>query len=231
MKFKRLIPLMVLVLAVSGCGKKSADADTTETTTETATETVSEESTTAVTTTQTTTSAATTQAATEAAQPATAPAVKTAVVPAPPAPAPEPAPEVKAPEAGTLGVTLKHANILLNTAMSEASKILGSTTDYSEAPSCNYDGLDKVFTYDKVNIYTYPHPSGDIINEIEINDEAIMTDKGIAPIGKTIDEVKAVYGEPTEVEGVTYKYTDGNCYTYFYAENGVVTYWGVAMEE
>lgn len=232
MKFKRFIPLMVLVLAVSGCGKKAEDVETTtEATTEETTEAVSEESTTAVTTVQATT-AVTTQATTKAAQPATeAPAKPAAQTqPVTQAPAPE-APTVQAPKAGTIGVTLKNTKIMLNTAMGEVAKILGSTTDYSEAPSCNYDGLDKVFTYDKVNIYTYPHPSGDIINEIEINDAAIPTDKGFAPIGKTIEEVKAVYGEPTEVEGVTYKYADGDCYTYFYADNGTVTYWGVAVEE
>lgn len=239
MKFKKMIPLMVLTFAVSRCGNNT-DKETavTETTTEVITEEatseettaeeiteeiVNEESTTAETTTQMTTNAVVTQATTEST--AAKPAASTNTKPS------DSTPTVQPPKEGNIGVTLKNTKILLNTSMDNVSKILGSTTDYSEAPSCNYDGLDKVFTYGDVNIYTYPHPSGDIINEIEINDAAITTDKGIAPIGKTIEDIKAVYGEPTAVEGVTYKYADGDCYTYFYADNGTVTYWGVAVEQ
>lgn len=235
MKYKALkITLIAMIIAsMAGCGDKKAESSASEATTEVLIEEASAEDTTIIeTTTMEDTTVVTTQATTDAAsQPTTQVAAPT------PAPAPKstptPAPTQKstpAPAAGSLGVTYKNQKIMLNTNINTVSSALGSTTDYSEAPSCNYDGLDKVFTYGDVSIYTYPHGSGDLINEIEVNDTSVATDKGIAPIGKSMADIKAVYGEPTGVEGSTYKYANGNCYTYFYADGDMVSYWGVVYE-
>lgn len=228
MKYKVLKTVLITMILVSmaGCGDKKDVDQTTESTTETTTEaTTAIETTTAETTTLTTT-----QAETQAAKVAVTQAVTNAPAPAPksiPAPTPKSTP---APAAGSLGVTYKNKKIMLNTNISAVAPALGSTTDYSEAPSCNYDGLDKVFTYGNVSIYTYPHSSGDLINEIEVNDASVSTDKGLVPIGKSMADIKAVYGEPSGVEGSTYKYANGNCYTYFYADGDIVSYWGVVYE-
>ncbi|MBQ8942166.1 MAG: hypothetical protein IJ062_10060 [Firmicutes bacterium] len=106
---------------------------------------------------------------------------------------------------------------------------LGTPLDYSEAPSCNYDGLDKVYTYDGISIYTYPNAGKDLINEIEVDSTSILYNNTLG-IGKTVSDVKNTLGEPTSIEGNTYRYDSGNSYTYFYFENNTVSYWGIALE-
>lgn len=225
MKYRLLTTALIAMALVcaTGCGSNEAENITTETTTENITEAVTED-TTAIESTEITTAAVTTEVTTESTENTTTTVTEKVET------TQQSAASASVPAQGSLGVTYRNNKIMLNSNISEVSAALGSTTDYSEAPSCNYDGLDKVFVYGNVSIYTYPHASGDLINEIEVNDEQIATDKGIVPIGKTIDEVKAVYGEPTSTEGSMYKYADGNCYTYFYADNGVVYYWGVVYE-
>lgn len=246
MKFKafRIVPVLLIALALTACGGGNK-ADETEPATETVTETAAEASTDAAA--EQTTTAASTQAATQAttqAQTQTttkAPTVKTTVnktasatpvpvVSTPTAQSQTPAHRViPTPTKKDLGITLKGSKILLNTNMSEAAPILGSTTNYSEEPSDEFDGKEKTFTYGLVNIYTYPHSTGDYIDEIEINDPAVTTDTGLAPIGKNISEIKAVYGEPSFFDSSFYVYEADDCYTYYSTENDIVKYWGVVV--
>lgn len=225
MKYKvlKIVLAATVIASLAGCSDNKTDEQTTESTTEITTEITTDVEATTLSTTETTT-AVTTQPITVA---ATQAATNAEVTVPKPTPTSKPTP---APAAGSLGVTYKGRKIMLNTNISAVSSALGNTTDYSEAPSCNYDGLDKIFTYGDVSIYTYPHQSGDLINEIEVNDASVAADKGINPIGMTMADVKAVYGEPTAVEGSTYKYANGNCYTYFYADGDMVSYWGVVYE-
>ncbi len=218
-KILKAIPMLLIAsFIMTGCGNNNSEDEASTETTTVAEETSVEDSTSVVseTTTAETTVQTTTQAATETITAAANENQQEVSVPAP--------------AAGSLSLSYKNTKLTLNTNIANVQLALGQTTDYSEAPSCNYDGLDKVFTYGSVSIYTYPHQSGDLINEIEVSDASISTDKGITPIGKTIDDIKAVYGEPTSVEGSTYKYTNGNCYTYFYDDGSSISYWGIAYE-
>lgn len=236
------IAVLTLISAMTACGKKENVNDVAEETTEESTEVSTEETSTATLITETTTAEdiiTTTKPASEQAKAVSKPAEKKPTsgnnggstnTNAGSSAQQNNTNTVNPPAAESLGVTVKGKKILLNTKISDSTSALGNTTDYSEAPSCNYDGLDKVFTYGDVSIYTYPHASGDLINEIEVNDASVSTDKGIAPIGKTLAEIKGVYGEPTSTEGDTYKYKSGNSYTYFYVDGDVVSYWGVAYE-
>lgn len=105
---------------------------------------------------------------------------------------------------------------------------LGTPTEYNEAPSCNYDGLDKVYTYNGISLYTYPAEGKDLINEIEVNSADILYNATVG-IGKTVAQVKAVLGEPDLIEGDTYIYNTDNSNVYFYFENGAVSYWGISL--
>jgi hypothetical protein len=240
---KLLLKTAVVALAVatmSACGSKSNDfevvTEETETVTGVSDEVSSEETSeeTSVDTTETESETAT-ETQTEVQAETTTVEVKTTVeTKSQPTSAAKKETETKKadePALGALGVTYKGKKIMLNSNMGNVSSSLGSTTDYSEAPSCNYNGLDKVFVYGDVSVYTYPNANGDYINEIEVDDNSVATESGLLPIGKTINDVKAVYGEPTSVEGSTYKYANGNCYTYFYADGENVLYWGVAVEQ
>lgn len=252
LKLLKIVPVFIFVALMTACGEESKELEVTteiftETTTEISSETVSETITEVMSETSTeiltevegeTVSIEIDKPTTETvpAKTATQKPIETPTETPVLSPVSKEIPEtsiqnetpVSIPAAGSLGVTYKGKKVMLNTDINSAA--LGNTTDYSEAPSCNYDGLDKVFTYGNVSIYTYPYADCDLINEIEVNDNSVTTDKGIEPIGKSIEDIKSVYGEPTAVEGSTYKYANDSCYTYFYAYNGIVSYWGVVYE-
>ncbi len=87
---------------------------------------------------------------------------------------------------------------------SDASKLveaLGENYTYSEAVSCAYVGMDKVFSYDGIDIFTYPLDDIDRIDEIYITSDAYQTAKGIT-VGSTLSEIQAAYGkDAADVDG------------------------------
>lgn len=77
---------------------------------------------------------------------------------------------------------------------------LGSDYTYSEAISCDYDGLDKTFIYDVAEFYTFPLPEGDVVNEIYTDSTSVSTSKLIHS-GAAKEDVIAVYGQDCEDTG------------------------------
>lgn len=88
----------------------------------------------------------------------------------------------------------------LNSNIETVTQSLGSDYAYSEAISCDYDGLDKTYQYDMALFYTYPLPEGDLVNEIYTESPEVSTSKGIT-IGATKEEVLSLYGEECEDTG------------------------------
>lgn len=74
---------------------------------------------------------------------------------------------------------------------------LGDGYKYAEGKSCNYDGLDKTYTYETATFYTNPLPEGDLLGEIYTQSPSVTTSKGIA-VGARKADVLAAYGEPAE---------------------------------
>lgn len=72
--------------------------------------------------------------------------------------------------------------------------VMGDDYAYSEAISCAYDGMDKTYGYDSIDIYSYPDGPGDYVNEMFIFGVGVETARGIC-VGSTRDEVIAAYGE------------------------------------
>lgn len=72
---------------------------------------------------------------------------------------------------------------------------LGDDYSYFESPSCAYQGMDKVYTYDSIIIRTVTQDDVDYINSIELKDDTISTPEGIY-IGCTSDQVTEAYGDP-----------------------------------
>ena len=101
---------------------------------------------------------------------------------------------------------------------------LGDDYEYSQAISCDYDGLDKTYIYDLAEFYTYPLPEGDVVSEIYTKDLSVSTSKGIV-VGASKEEVLAGYGDRCEDTGyqLVYKLPDSRESLCFDLENGVVT--------
>ncbi|MGI6562488.1 MAG: hypothetical protein ACOX3Q_08015 [Clostridia bacterium] len=104
---------------------------------------------------------------------------------------------------------------------------LGEPEEVQEAPSCLYEGMDKVYTYKGVEIYTYPYEGKDLIDEIFITDSAYETKRGIK-VGDTKEDLIKAYGEDYVDEGGIYRYAlkkgdlDSPC-IYFTIDNDIIT--------
>ena len=74
---------------------------------------------------------------------------------------------------------------------------LGDSYEYAEGKSCDYDGLDKTYTYPEAIFYTNPLAEGDLLAEIYSESSQASTSKGVSPSSSKAD-VLAAYGEPAE---------------------------------
>ena len=99
---------------------------------------------------------------------------------------------------------------------------LGEPMDYFEAPSCAFQGLDKIYYYNGFDLSTYPGADGDYISAIEFTDDSVSTKEGIF-IGKTKDEVIKTYGKDFTEESGSLAYIKGKTKLTFLIENNAVT--------
>ena len=74
---------------------------------------------------------------------------------------------------------------------------LGDGYQYAEGRSCDYDGLDKTYTYPEATFYTNPLAEGDLLEEIYSQSGEVSTSKGIK-VGSSRADVLAAYGGPTD---------------------------------
>lgn len=79
---------------------------------------------------------------------------------------------------------------------------LGEPLSYFEAPSCAFEGLDKIYTYNGFEIDTYPVGDVDYISSVIFKDDSVMTTEGIC-IGDTMEKLEQAYGsDSTREDGV-----------------------------
>lgn len=84
-------------------------------------------------------------------------------------------------------------------------KNLGTPTDVQTAPSCHFDGEDTIYVYEAYTLYTYADGDKNVLYLIELTGEGVSTPEGIK-IGSACDEVKNIYGNPTEETEGYYTY-------------------------
>ena len=118
-------------------------------------------------------------------------------------------------------------NISLNANMADITAAIGEPVSFSEAPSCNYEGNDKVFVYSGFTIYTYP--SGDVDKILEIELTGAATPKGITT-GMTLEQAVSAYGTNYTADGQNYKYSVSNSCLYFNIKNGKINRIGFRLE-
>lgn len=112
-----------------------------------------------------------------------------------------------------------------------ALALLGEPLGYFESESCAFQGLDKVYTYPSFIISTYPQDGLDRILSIYLMDDMVTTAEG-AYIGMHLDEVSALYGEPTSTAEQSVTYEKGSCALAFICDAdgcvSAITYTSVA---
>jgi hypothetical protein len=99
---------------------------------------------------------------------------------------------------------------------------LGEPVDYFEAASCAFQGLDKQYYYNGFELGTYPKGTQDFVSYVNIQDDTVSTDQGIA-LGSTLEELLAAYGEDYTQKGTSYVYKKGETKLTFIVEEGTVT--------
>ena len=125
---------------------------------------------------------------------------------------------------------INDAKIVPGTDFAEALDVLGEPVKYTEAASCYYEGMDKIYSYDGFEITTYPVKDKDFVQDISISADKYKTTEGIT-VGSTLKDVTDAYGEDYELTGKMYRYFySDDLYMYFFIMNDVVKYFGYAVE-
>lgn len=107
--------------------------------------------------------------------------------------------------------------------MSEVLAGLGEPDTYFEAPSCAFNGLDKIYTYSHFIIYTYPNGDKDYVSSVVLMDDFAETPEGIC-IGSSLSDVVKAYGtEYTETKGAYTYVKEGMNLLFLYDEEEYVT--------
>ena len=71
-------------------------------------------------------------------------------------------------------------------------KALGAYKTSYEAPSCAFDGMDKIYSYGAYDILTYTADGKDFISGVVLRDDTVETPEGIA-IGSKLEDVMLGY--------------------------------------
>lgn len=83
----------------------------------------------------------------------------------------------------------------INALAAPVTEALGDPVSYFEAASCAFEGLDKMYTYNSVEIDTYPDEKGnDRISNIILKDDMVETPEGVS-LFETKADMIAAYGE------------------------------------
>lgn len=98
---------------------------------------------------------------------------------------------------------------------------LGNWSDYFEAESCAFQGLDKTYSYPGFELYTYPKGDRDMVNSITLLDDSVSTPEGIR-IGSAEADITAAYGDGYVLENGVYQYTKDKSILSIFTTGGVV---------
>lgn len=112
--------------------------------------------------------------------------------------------------------------IYMNEETSSFLESLGKETEYFEAKSCAFDGLDKTYTYSGFQLKTYPKDDKDYVSSVILTDDTVTTQEGIS-IGSEQNQVVEKYGKDYKDSGNAYIYTKEDSQLEFLFEDGYVS--------
>ena len=70
--------------------------------------------------------------------------------------------------------------ISMNAEAAPIIEALGEPIDYFEAPSCAFQGLDKIYYYSGFELGTYPDSDKDYVSYVNLLDDTVSTEQGIS---------------------------------------------------
>ena len=98
---------------------------------------------------------------------------------------------------------------------------LGEPMYYFEAPSCAYEGMDRIYSYSGFEFTTFTEDDKEYIASIVFLDDTVTTREGIT-LNATLEDIEKAYGSKYEKLFNQYSYSDGNCVLSFIVENNAV---------
>jgi len=99
---------------------------------------------------------------------------------------------------------------------------LGEPQGIFVAPSCAFDGEDRIFQYSNIQIHTYPKGDDDYVHTISLRDDTIRTTEGRIYLGSSLQDMLDAYGDEYEYDNDMYKYTRGLTTLEFFIEDDIV---------
>ncbi|MDR2590831.1 MAG: hypothetical protein LBC71_07595 [Oscillospiraceae bacterium] len=109
----------------------------------------------------------------------------------------------------------------MNMNVEYALAALGEPLGVFEAPSCAFDGVDRIFQYQNFQLLTYPIGDDDFIHTISFRNDLIRTTEGIR-IGSSINDVLQAYGDEYEYDLGLYRFIRDRTSIEFLIENDIV---------
>lgn len=125
---------------------------------------------------------------------------------------------------GEKNYTFKYndTDIAINMEAENLLQEIGNEQSYFEAPSCAFDGIDKIYTFGGFELHTYPaSDKKDYVSAVIFKDDSVKTEEGIY-IGDSKDKVVKAYGEDFKDEDGAYVYDRGEGKLQFIFKNDVV---------
>ena len=93
--------------------------------------------------------------------------------------------------------------------------------EYFESPSCAYDGVDKIYSYNNYSVTFYEGDGEDGISLITLTSDLVSTEEGLS-VGSTKEEVLATYGDPAKDDKNLVVYENGKTELRFILKDDVV---------
>jgi len=110
---------------------------------------------------------------------------------------------------------------------------LGEPLGEFEAPSCAFDGIDRIFGYSDIQIHTYPVGNSDNVHTISFLNDSVRTTEGGIRLGSGLQAVLDAYGDDYVLDSGMYTYTRGKTTLEFLVEDDTVVnvIYGLIIEE
>jgi len=112
--------------------------------------------------------------------------------------------------------------IIMDQDINEVLAAAGEPIGVFEAPSCAFDGVDRVFGYPGLQIHTYPVGDSDHIHTISFRDDSVVTTEGGIRLGDSLQKMLDAYGTDYRHDTGMYTFTRGRTTLEFFVQDDII---------
>lgn len=122
---------------------------------------------------------------------------------------------------GYLFTPEKDIELFMHKEAASVLNVLGEPLTYLEAPSCAFQGTDRIYGFGSYEITTYEKDGKEYIYDIYFLDDSVTTDEGIY-IGCSKNDMEATYGTEYQETSGSYIYTKDDMTLQFITEQDTI---------